>query len=65
MRKTNWQKLMDQYEYIIQDDGAILDALDAGDTMEYNELLSIRNAKTDAFIRMVLEVLGDELENIE
>ncbi|MCF0195452.1 MAG: hypothetical protein HUK00_09810 [Bacteroidaceae bacterium] len=65
MRKTNWQKLMDQYEYIIQDDSAILDALDAGDTMEYNELLSIRNAKTDAFIRMVLEVLGDELENIE
>lgn len=65
MKRSNWEKLMSQYEYIRQDDGPILDALDEMNLPLYDELICTRNGKWEAFMRMVLEVLDDEKDNLE
>lgn len=65
MKRSNWEKLMNQYEYIRQDDTHILDALDAMNLPLHDELVSIQEAKKTAFMRIVLEVLDDEKDNLE
>lgn len=65
MKRSNWEKLMNQYEHIRQDDSPILNALDVMNLPLHDELVSIQEAKVDAFMRMVLEVLDDEKDYLE
>lgn len=64
MKRSNWKKLMDQFNYIHESDEGILDALDAGDSALYGDLCREQNGKTDALFRMVMEVLEDEKDSL-
>ena len=64
MKRSNWEKLMSQHSYIMELSGPILDALDEGNLALYEDLVNESNGREQAFMRMVMEVLDDEKDNL-
>ena len=64
MKRSNWEKLMGQHSCIMELCGPILDALDEGNLALYEDLVNESNGREQAFMRMVMEVLDDEKDNL-